>query len=464
MAMVNDDGISSVDCEYTGDCWFAKNCYMTFSAWKIENVMYSNFILGGKDIVDSLMTLDSADWIYECIGCEKCYKVKNSQLCISCTDSSFLYDCRNSMDCFMSAGLRNKRYCYKNEQYTKEAYEEILQRYKLDTFSGVEKAQKEFDEFILGIPRRYSQIFQSLNCTGDIMTNAKKCQNCFIANNSENSKYIQMGGKNVDSYDLMITGEQSECYEGIVVDHSNHNFFGLFSVKSQDITYTMHCHSSKYLFGCVGLKKGEYSIFNKRYTKDEYEKLISKIRQQMMDMPYIDALGNEYRYGEYFPIELSYFGYNETPTTQAFPLSKSEVLGKGYNWQDTVQKTTGKQTVETQDIPDSISDISESFTDEILECMDCKRNYKIVGEELRFYKTMNIPIPRYCFYCRHEKRLNRRNPFKLWSRTCMCDKMGHIHGTEKCSVKSYSSEFETSYSPDRPEIVYCEKCYQQEVL
>lgn len=459
MAMVNDDGISSVDCEYTGDCWFAKNCYMTFSAWKIENVMYSNFILGGKDIVDSLMTLDSADWIYECIGCEKCYKVKNSQLCISCTDSSFLYDCRNSMDCFMSAGLRNKRYCYKNEQYTKEAYEEILQRYKLDTFSGVEKAQKEFDEFILGIPRRYSQIFQSLNCTGDIMTNAKKCQNCFIANNSENSKYIQMGGKNVDSYDLMITGEQSECYEGIVVDHSNHNFFGLFSVKSQDITYTMHCHSSKYLFGCVGLKKGEYSIFNKRYTKDEYEKLISKIRQQMMDMPYIDALGNEYRYGEYFPIELSYFGYNETPTTQAFPLSKSEVLGKGYNWQDTVQKTTGKQTVETQDIPDSISDISESFTDEILECMDCKRNYKIVGEELRFYKTMNIPIPRYCFYCRHEKRLNRRNPFKLWSRTCMCDKMGHIHGTEKCSV-----EFETSYSSDRTEIVYCEKCYQQEVL
>ncbi len=25
------------------------------------------------------------------------------------------------------------------------------------------------------------------------------------------------------------------------------------------------------------------------------------------------------------------------------------------------------------------------------------------------------------------------------------------------------NEFETSYAPDRPEIVYCERCYQQEV-
>jgi len=25
------------------------------------------------------------------------------------------------------------------------------------------------------------------------------------------------------------------------------------------------------------------------------------------------------------------------------------------------------------------------------------------------------------------------------------------------------NEFETAYAPDRPEIVYCEKCYQQEV-
>jgi len=71
---------------------------------------------------------------------------------------------------------------------------------------------------------------------------------------------------------------------------------------------------------------------------------------------------------------------------------------------------------------------------------------------------MKIPIPRRCFYCRHEARLKRRNPFKLWHRACMCDKENHFHGAGKCEV-----EFETAYAPDRPEIVYCEKCYQAEV-
>jgi hypothetical protein len=46
-------------------------------------------------------------------------------------------------------------------------------------------------------------------------------------------------------------------------------------------------------------------------------------------------------------------------------------------------------------------------------------------------------------------RIKRVNPPKLWHRKCM---------KEGCQ-----NEFETSYAPERPEIVYCEKCYQQEV-
>ncbi|KKP59766.1 MAG: hypothetical protein UR55_C0020G0001, partial [Candidatus Nomurabacteria bacterium GW2011_GWF1_34_20] len=51
--------------------------------------------------------------------------------------------------------------------------------------------------------------------------------------------------------------------------------------------------------------------------------------------------------------------------------------------------------------------------------------------------------------CRHYERLSQRNPMKLWHRSCM---------KEGCT-----NEFETSYAPERSEIVYCEKCYQQEV-
>ncbi len=80
---------------------------------------------------------------------------------------------------------------------------------------------------------------------------------------------------------------------------------------------------------------------------------------------------------------------------------------------------------------------------------------------------MNLQLPTIVSNCRHQ-RLKLRIPRKLWHRTCMCDptsqsfdgqsKTSHFHGAEKCEV-----EFETSYAPERPEIVYCEKCYQQEM-
>ena len=458
IGLVNDNGISSVGCEYTGDCWFAKNCYMTFCAWKIENVLYSYLINGGKDMMDCLEVFDTSDWMYECINCDRCYKTRNMQLCLSCTDSSFLFDCRNCSNCFMCTGLRNQKYCFKNKQYSKEEYEKILIEYKLDTFSGTERAEKEYDEFILHTPRRYAQVFKCLNCTGDVLTNGKNSKDCFRIDGPENCRFVQQSIGPMDSYDLTTAGELSESYEGVVTDHSDHNLFGLFSVKSQYLEYTMHCHASKYLFGCVGLKNGEYSIFNKRYTKEEYQNLREKIHKQMMEMPYVDKVGNEYRYGEFFPIELSVFGYNESIAPQAFPLTKEQALSAGYHWQDHTQKTTGKETMAPDDIPNSISAIPDSFTDETLACTLCNRNYKIITEELRFYKTMNIPIPRCCFYCRSDKRFSKRNPFKLWHRACMCEKGNHDH-EGKCV-----NEFETSYSPERPEIVYCESCYQKEVI
>ena len=70
---------------------------------------------------------------------------------------------------------------------------------------------------------------------------------------------------------------------------------------------------------------------------------------------------------------------------------------------------------------------------------------------------MNLPLPRLCPNCRHYTRLKQRNPLKLWHRTCMCDNENHGH-KGKCQA-----EFETSYSPERPEIVYCEGCFNREI-
>lgn len=462
MSVVNDDGIASVNCEYTHDWWFSKDCYMCFSGWNVQSVMYSFFILQGRDIVDSNVIRSKSENLYECFLVSQCYNLKYSQVDKSCIDSQFLYDCIDCRDCFMCINLRSKQYYFKNKQYSEEEYKKILESYRLDTWRGVKRAQKEYDEFILNYPRRYLLMFRTTNSLGEIVSDSKNVKYCFMAKGSENCRYSDFIGdaKNPDKdcYDITMSGGVSESYEGVVMDHSQLNFFSVFSVKSQDIQYTQHCHNCKHCFGCVGLRNANYCIFNRQYTKEEYEKLVPKIIEQMNNLPYKDKIGNIYKYGEFYPIELSPFGYNETYAPELEPLSQEEAKRKGYNWQENVQRTKGKETLEPSDIPESINDVKDSILEEVLKCVLCERNYKIVQNELIFYRKMKIPIPRKCFYCRYQARLAKGRPLKLWHRPCMCNQDNHSHSAGKCEV-----EFETSYAPERPEIVYCEHCYQQEV-
>ena len=466
IAIVNDEGIASVNCEYTHDWWFSKNCYMAFSGWYVENVMYSFFITAGKDIMDSMLNMAETSFIYECINCTHAYRLTHSFFSRACIESHFLYDCHNCTHCFMCTGLRNKQYHFKNKEYSKEEYEKIIKSYELDTVDGLDRAQKEFDEFKLSYPRRFAWLKKNTNCNGDIVSYCKNTKDSFIAKECENCRYGDFISSDKDSYDITMTGEMSECYEGVVVDHSQKNFFGVFSVKSQDIRYTEHCHSSKHLFGCASLRNNSYCIFNKQYTKEEYEELVPKIIKHMNNMPYVDKNGILYKYGEFFPIELSPFGYNETAAQVYFPENREDVVSKGYSWQDNTQRTFGKETLTAENIPKTITETPDDITNEILACVSCKRNYKIIPQELVFYRKMNLPVPHKCFYCRHSARIARCNPFKLWHRTCMCEDLSHGHpsaGSGQANGKC-DNEFETSYSPNRPEIVYCEKCYQQEIL
>lgn len=120
--------------------------------------------------------------------------------------------------------------------------------------------------------------------------------------------------------------------------------------------------------------------------------------------------------------------------------------------------TRGKGTVRLHDIPDTIHDTPDSFSKETLACINCGKNYRILAQELAFYRKIKEAVPRKCPDCRHASRTQIRNPHKLWRRQCMCEKADHGHAG-RCQTK-----FETTYAPDRPELVYCEQCYQKEVV
>jgi hypothetical protein len=355
-------------------------------------------------------------------------------------------------------GLRHKQYCVKNVQYSKEEYEGIFASYQLDTYSGVQRARKEFSEFILQHPRKFAEVVQCINSTGDLITRCKSVVDSYNTGDLENSKYIQDAERAKDGYDICVGGEWSECYESNTPDQSYRDIFTIYSWKNTDVTYSDNCHSSKYLFGCVGVKKGEYQILNKRYSKEEYEILRRRV---------IEHMEKTKEWGEFFPVSGSPVGYNISAASIYYPLEKKEALLQGFRWEDFIQLTKGAETI--QEIPDSIHGVTETITKETLACKTCGRNYKIVPQEFAFYKSMSVPIPRECFYCRNLARFQFKNPQKLCHRTCTCsgvisqngvyeNQASHIHGREKCQ-----NEFETPYAPERKEIVYCEECYHAEV-
>ena len=88
------------------------------------------------------------------------------------------------------------------------------------------------------------------------------------------------------------------------------------------------CHHCQNCFGCVGLKNKSYCIFNKQYSKQEYNELVPKIIEHMKH-PHPQPLSHRERVaeerGEFFPARYSPYAYNETNAYDYFPLSREEI-------------------------------------------------------------------------------------------------------------------------------------------
>ncbi len=469
----NSNAVNSEYCNFTVN---HKNCYLVAAGWDNEDVNYSSRASFSKDSMD-LFVCHKIELGYQNISCKNSYRLFYSMYSENCSDSAFLYDCNNCQSCFGCTNLRNKSYCIFNKQYTKEEYKEKLKELSLDSWAAVEEHKKTFQKLKAAAIHRYAHILKSENVIGDNIEQAKNCYYCFdLAGDAENSKYSHWGTYGLkDSYDTGPgTGGKSELiYEAVSSGVQGMRLkFTVTAWYCTDSEYSFNCHSCRNIFGCVSLKNAEYCIFNKQYSKEEYEKLVPKIKAQMTELPYIDKAGRTYPYGEFFPIEISPFAYNETVAQDYVPITKEEALEKKYEWRD----PEGKKIIPTKiasELPDRLSEVSDSILNDVIGCAHggkcndmCTVAFKIIPQELQFYRRMGLPLPRLCPNCRYYERLRERNPLKLWHRKCMCDykvykntaKHAH-HADGQCL-----NEFETSYAPERKEIVYCEQCYQAEVV
>ena len=420
--------------EYTNFALNMKDCYLVFGASHCESSLHSRLIHKTKDVLDC-MTLVNSELCYEGIASENCYNCLFFRNCKNCHDSLFLEECHSCNNCILCVGLHQQSYCILNEYVGKERFEQFRQGLYPLTWKRIAELKEKLSTLSLSTPHRQSHIYNSENCSGDMIVDSKNCNHCFDTINCEDCKYLYWTPKSRDSFDCCFNSPDGVelCYE--VCSCLGSRCMGLFLAWNNDQSYySMECHNNKNIFGCVGLKSKRYCILNKQYSKDDYEQLALQIAQQMT------ASGD---WGEYLSPELSYFGYNETIANEIFPRDRASATSEGWNWRD--EQSAPQATVGPR-IPDTIDETTDAITAQVLVCEHSGERYKISPLELSFYRKAGIPVPKFAPNTRYRNRLKARNEPRLWKRTCA-----------KSGV-----EILTTYPPDSPETVYENSVYTKE--
>jgi len=413
---------TSENSDFANDIAHCKNSYLVFDGEGAQNCLYGETFYKINECLDFYRLIKS-ELCYECINCENGYALRFCRFCENCNNSWFLKDCKGCQNCFGCANLINQEYCIGNKQHTKEDYDEFINNLNLGNHIELDKIKKKAEENFLRHPVKSVRGYKNEKSSGDNLYYCANSQYCFDSNELNNCRYcfqVMQGAK--DSLDIDIWGQNVEnCYDCAGVGWEVRNIIASYYIfdKCHDIQHSIFCHRGCHdLFGCVGMQKAEYCILNKKYSEQEYKKLLPRV---------IAKCRQEGIYGQFFPVEFSMFSYNETIAYDYYPLTKKQVLANGWSWKEQVIKSI---------------DLSLPY------CKSCNNNFKIIPQEKEFYRKLKLPEPLKCYNCRHLDRLKLRNPRKLWDRQCV-----------KCK-----KDIKTTYHPNRLEIIYCEQCYLSAVM
>lgn len=466
LALVNS---ASVNSEYTNQANNNKDCYMQVTSDRCEKCMYGNWCQRSFMVGDCSMT-DRSEFCFECMDVANCSNCAWCYTCSDCVSVYLSYDCRGCSDCFGCVGLRNKRYHWLNENVGKEEYEKRLKGSGLGR-GFLEESFQKFLDLQLRIPVKFYHGTQNNDSSGDYIENTERARSVFNCRDNKDTAYMQDAWlKTQDCRDCteIIVGQLSYEVQGVDSPHRSMFVRSCFNSVT-DSCYCDMCFGVSDCFGCFGLKKNQYCALNMQYSKNEYMDLKKRIVAHMRSTG---------EWGEYFPAHVSPFAYNESTAQDYFPLTKEEALRRGYSWYDRPEPAYDI-TLVCEDLPETIADTNDSILEQTIQCRTqteveknpmCAKAFRLVPLEFQLYRQLGVPVPDRCFTCRRARRFTFRNPRRLWERNCECagesskrsdykNRKKHFHDSGPCPNK-----FQTTYAPDRKEIVYCEGCYNAEMV
>lgn len=432
---LSNDNVS-INSLYVNQTTHLKDCYLIFDADVDDSCMYANAIKYCNHCLDCTNIYNS-DLCYEWVNCTKCYNCKRCTECEYSTNLTACLRCKNCQDCFACINLINKQYCIRNIQYSKQEYDQLIQKeYNLligtrqQSWWYLDQLNQWFDTH----QQRANYTITSEWCIGNNIAHSTDSILCYNMWDCKDCKYSWLLNNSRSSYDHNIWWINCELiYEWITVGENAYHC--LFNIECWDnianIYYCHYCMGCQNCFGCCSLINKQYCIFNKQYTKEEYEIQVAKIIQHMM---------TTWEWWEFFHPSLSPYGYNETIAQEYYPLSTNLViapiedrnkLGNGategsafgtIQWEIDYKKywytrsdynadpviPAWADIIQWSQLGHDISQTQDSILTKIIICAESARPFKIQKAELEYYRKHNIPLPIYHPDIRNQHRRKRK--------------------------------------------------------
>jgi hypothetical protein len=427
----------SENAEYTVHSSKNRNCYMCSSLVECEETYFSDWAIGCKDCSDVLLST-KLELCYACNDSRECFNGDWLQLCANVSDSALCFDCQSSQKLVGCVSQRNKSGMILNKKASEQEVDATIRRLKTDAAFRTEFREK-YHALLQSLPKRASWNINAIDCSGNYIMNAKDAHHCYNSVDLQDCRYTYDTIGLRDVMDMTRGSGGEMLYECKAVIDLKYSAFCNLTYQCDNLLYCDNCHGSSYCFGCFGLRKKRYCILNKQYTQEEYEALVPQL---------IQAMRKSGEWGEFFPVRLSAFGYNETMAQDWYPLTKVQVLAKGYGWSDYEQKIPdGLKTIDAARLPEDIADVPDDILNFVITCEASGKPFRLIPQELAFYRKKGLPVPRRAPLQRLADLEALQNPRTLHNRAC-----------GKCG-----KAIQTTYAPDRPEQVYCEECYLREV-
>ncbi|MBP6911845.1 MAG: hypothetical protein KBB88_01420 [Candidatus Pacebacteria bacterium] len=438
-SFLNKD-VASINSEYSNGGRDTKNAYYCSGCFSCEDMWYTNFANKSKAVMDS-RTIRDSDHVYGSLQSDHLYQCSFVYFSSNCTESMLLFDCRNCTDCFGCVNLRNKKYCVFNEQYTKEEYESFIRNLYPLRRSALEKYEVKFWKFVKELPMNASHNVGSENVSGVGIVNSKDLFDVIDAVKAQNVRHADSPLTHHDSIDFLFSGGSHHIYGTINI--GSQSSWVKFSVSSKFCTDSEYIFNSKNLsncFMCFGLQNKSYCILNRQYEKEEYFRIVDEIKSHLV-------LRGEY--GDGLGIEYCAQGYNTSLAQISYPLDDETIhaIG-GYVTVDPEINLEGIEVLSKEEVPETIEEVDDGIVVKAILCNETKRPFKIIPSELAFYRKMRLPLPTVHPQVRMIEMMRMVPTARMYSTDCA-----------KCQKKIHSI-----FNPEERYNLYCETCYQSEIL